>query len=380
VDVTLKIYRVEDVDVRNNTFSSVFNVMLDWEDPSVSLANSEDQFDGTSHFAPKYAIDNASSVQELGDGRRSHPRRDNTTWHVKWTSKYQAVLKTPLNPEKYPFDFQELRYSIKPNTVDSSILSFLTAEPYKFTFGSRIHVQFQHPLRWRRHSGHSLEKNADWLPDFDIVGIHAERDQHTKEMYSIVVGIKRDPSNIICNVLVSMLVTSVISSFSFFISEFADALAVVLTALLTAVAFKLVLAETLPLTPKPSAIEQYINFLLYQFALQACLNLTIHLATANLADGFFAPEGDDSYSCEAESSYYMVALAILNATGPVSALGPQQHLWWCNFLSVINFIFFMINLVILAAMTFHFLHKKKTRVHPDSSSRRRHGALFTRKA
>ena len=35
VDVALKIYRVEAVDVRNNTFATVFTVLLDWEDPSV---------------------------------------------------------------------------------------------------------------------------------------------------------------------------------------------------------------------------------------------------------------------------------------------------------------------------------------------------------
>ena len=35
VDVALKIYRVEAVNVRENTFSSVFTVLLDWEDPSL---------------------------------------------------------------------------------------------------------------------------------------------------------------------------------------------------------------------------------------------------------------------------------------------------------------------------------------------------------
>ena len=35
VDVALKIYRVDGVNVRDNTFSSVFSVLLDWEDPSL---------------------------------------------------------------------------------------------------------------------------------------------------------------------------------------------------------------------------------------------------------------------------------------------------------------------------------------------------------
>ena len=35
VDVALKIYRIDTVDVRENTFTCVFSVLLDWEDPSL---------------------------------------------------------------------------------------------------------------------------------------------------------------------------------------------------------------------------------------------------------------------------------------------------------------------------------------------------------
>ena len=35
VDVAFKIYLVDAVSVRDNTFMSVFNVLLDWEDPSL---------------------------------------------------------------------------------------------------------------------------------------------------------------------------------------------------------------------------------------------------------------------------------------------------------------------------------------------------------
>lgn len=41
---------------------------------------STDEFVPEQHFFPKYSIDNACEVEELGDGRRSHPRRDKTTW------------------------------------------------------------------------------------------------------------------------------------------------------------------------------------------------------------------------------------------------------------------------------------------------------------
>ena len=35
VDVAVKINRIDGVNVRDNTFASVFTVLLDWEDPSV---------------------------------------------------------------------------------------------------------------------------------------------------------------------------------------------------------------------------------------------------------------------------------------------------------------------------------------------------------
>ena len=83
------------------------------------------------------------------------------------------------------------------------MLSFLGKEPHNFDMKSRIFVEFQHPLRWRRHSGHSLDKNADWLPDFDVVGIHGERTGDDYETYTVAVGIKRDPTNINGNVVAS---------------------------------------------------------------------------------------------------------------------------------------------------------------------------------
>ena len=37
IDVSVKIYAIYDVDVPNNSFECTFNVMLDWEDPSLAL-------------------------------------------------------------------------------------------------------------------------------------------------------------------------------------------------------------------------------------------------------------------------------------------------------------------------------------------------------
>lgn len=65
-------------------------------------------------------------------------------------------------------------------------------------------------------------------------------------------------------------------------------------------AIKLVANEALPLTPKPSVIERYMTKLLTLFTVQACVILGVHLASANLASGLFAPEDGEDYSCEPE--------------------------------------------------------------------------------
>ena len=69
--------------------------------------------------------------------------------------------------------------------------------------------------------------------------------------------------------------------------------------LLQAVAFKIIITEQLPLTPKPSIIEKYITNSLFLFLVQGIGNLLVHLFAANVAEGFLAPEGEE-FVCEAE--------------------------------------------------------------------------------
>ena len=68
-----------------------------------------------------------------------------------------------------------------------------------------------------------------------------------------------------------------------------------------AVAYKLILSEQLPLTPQPSVIEQFVLFNILQFALQATFNCIVHLLSANLAEGYFGPNDEPGYVCQAES-------------------------------------------------------------------------------
>ena len=70
-----------------------------------------------------------------------------------------------------------------------------------FELESRLFVEFQHPVRWRRAQGHCLAANADWLPDFDVVGLHATRGDDAYEAYVVAIGILRDSTNIVLSLV-----------------------------------------------------------------------------------------------------------------------------------------------------------------------------------
>ncbi len=165
-------------------------------------------------------------------------------------------------------DLQELKYRIQMRSAKPSSLTVGNDS------GKRLFLEPQHPIRWRRKQGHTLCKNADWLAEFDIVGLNAYRDyvgpNQSTARYTVSVAIARDPCNVVSNVVIAQLATSLIGSLSFFIDGFHDAVALVITALLTSVAFKLNLAEQLPNMPKPTAVEIYMLVSFGIFLFQVC--------------------------------------------------------------------------------------------------------------
>ena len=60
-------------------------------------------------------------------------------------------------------------------------------------------------------------------------------------------------------------------------------------------------------------------------------------------------------------SYYTLVQSKIreNSTEIISPVGAQRHLWWCDFLSVVNIIFFFFTILLLLGVTFKFLRQKK---------------------
>ena len=48
-----------------------------------------------------------------------------------------------------------------------------------------MYPELMHPVRWRRGHGHTLSANADWMPDFDLMGLHAIRPKADYDTYKV---------------------------------------------------------------------------------------------------------------------------------------------------------------------------------------------------
>merc|ERR1711939_718981 len=114
------------------------------------------------------------------------------------------------------------------------------------------------------------------------------------------------------------------------------------------------------------AIEIYVTFNLFQFALQAFLNCIIHLATANLAEGLFKPP--EEFTCTPEFEFYQLIATPVSGNATTPLLDPSDpktsHIWWCHALVGVNVSFFFINIIIIVFQTFNFLR------HLDDRSQR----------
>jgi len=208
IDVCVKVYALSNINTRDNTFEADFNVMLDWEDPSLHLINPGEPFKIENHFQPRYTVTNISPKEDHFESERPARLDDRgKPCHVKWTKRFNATLQSPMDATRFPFDVQILSIIIKPDSVESG--SFYN-ENKKF---QHIIPELLHPVRWRHKSGHIVEKNADWMSDFDILSMNGVRN---KNEYKVFVGVKRESRGIVTDLIVIMVIISLISMTAFF--------------------------------------------------------------------------------------------------------------------------------------------------------------------
>jgi hypothetical protein len=287
VDVKFKIYRVSDFDQKRGTIYVEFIMMLDWNDPSLEIADDQKKPDFRQHFWPAIEILNLTSDSPDPPDSNSAPPRlkfDNSNEFGKWrctiTTKYKCTIYSRNNYSDFPFDYQTLEISCKLANIHIPGTSK----------GSRPEVC--NPGRWRRkEGGHVLIRDADCLPEFSLVRLVGRpyssafgpfpetlkgRDNkaYTKyqkecsanngqpsyiDQYTLQIIVARNSASVMWNMCFSLFVIDclVFSAHGIPIGSLEDRLGVNLTLLLTAMAFKWVLSEKLPDVPYLTTMEKY---------------------------------------------------------------------------------------------------------------------------
>lgn len=284
IDVAVKIYSLSNISTRTNTFEADFNVMMDWEDPSLHLATPGEVFKIENHFCPQYKVTNISPQFEHSKSARP-PRHDDSRkpCRVKWTRRFKATLKTQMDPTRFPFDVQILSIIIKPDSVDSGRFH-CDKKAYR-----HITPELLHPVRWRRTEGHVIDKNADWMSDFALISLNGIRNGPT---YKVLIGVEREYCGVVTEVFLMMAIICLISLTCYF-QDLASGIATIVTAMLTMIAFKWSLQEKLPSMSGLSYVELTMCMCVVVFLFQAVLITLRDLYLYRYGMGH--PEDDTSY-------------------------------------------------------------------------------------
>eukprot|EP00756_Hemistasia_phaeocysticola_P032690 Hpha_TRINITY_DN16423_c2_g1::TRINITY_DN16423_c2_g1_i2::g.162010::m.162010 len=122
VEVTVKVYSLSSINVREGVFHCHFNVMLDWEDESV-VGQPKDTIQWNEHFVPQVDIENAKDeLAPLGGMQppRVEQRGPGCLW-CKRTQVYKGELVCDgLRFNDFPFDVQRLPIKIKSKALARS--------------------------------------------------------------------------------------------------------------------------------------------------------------------------------------------------------------------------------------------------------------------
>jgi len=136
----------------------------------------------------------------------------------------------------------------------------------------------QAPTRWRYKKGHTVAPDADWLADWDLIAlVSGGKEIHNNgitDCYTVQLIIKRDSKSIMWNQSLALASIDMLALMSYGIPplDLADRASIVFTMLLTVMAFKFVLAETLPSVPYLTLFDKFMVSRYLVFAVQGMLH------------------------------------------------------------------------------------------------------------
>lgn len=260
IEVCVKVLSISDVNVVDHSFCSEIILMIDWIDYSIAPLLDADNDEGKEikwedHFVPNITIDNCIESKSASN---SKPRvKSVKECRVTMTKRVMSVLRNRYDLRSYPFDNQTLEIKFKSRGVPNIT-------------GKSSTVVLDSPRTWRKHKGHSLGKNVDWLSEWDIVSLDGAPDGKCQDEYRVQINIARESLNAMSNLVLSLAVIVILSftSYAIPIDDLADRLQVQVTLLLTTMTFKFILSDTLPSVPYLTTMDRYVISGLLTLAVQ----------------------------------------------------------------------------------------------------------------
>eukprot|EP00455_Lapot_gusevi_P034578 TRINITY_DN3817_c0_g2_i2.p1 TRINITY_DN3817_c0_g2~~TRINITY_DN3817_c0_g2_i2.p1 ORF type:complete len:366 (+),score=59.01 TRINITY_DN3817_c0_g2_i2:78-1175(+) len=237
----LNVFEISNVD---QCFKVDFIVIASWKDPQL-VGVDPALVDWDNVWNPRLNVKNALDLESLDDTLVEPWALENpATGNVVKTMRYRGTVHELLELDEFPFDFQALTIIISTG---------LTSQQ----------VQFQCP------SHDKIRMNAATLPEWRFVApsfevvttdpLHSTKRATYSEFHFRLRAI-RNSGYYVWNVaaVVFLIVTLSLISFTIPPSEISDRLSITLTLMLTAVAFKLVVAESLPKMSGLTLLDKYV--------------------------------------------------------------------------------------------------------------------------
>ena len=352
VQCKFKVASVRHFDDKDGSVEVDFLLMLDWEDPSLSLAiddgnggkadTKEIVYDPKLHFIPRFELLNVQAVVGMGDkaADTATPRQKpskNHPYRMTMTNHFAVKVNMLLDFREFPFDEQSIELTIKAKSASN---------------GAK--VNFCHPTF--RSIGHEVLVDADRLQQWDIDQVRAGLDppkhqRERKDTYTLQMIVSRDASSLFWQALFPLFCIDLLSmtSFGYPILKLQAREGAVMSLFLTVMAFKFVLNQKLPVVPYLTSIDIYASLTFVLLFLQGLLFWLLHELALRVNDPSYRSDQIDHAATRQTNWFTGVPTNHTGGVDPIIlhtadkmcmmffvSIIILKNLWYCNFATKIR--------------------------------------------
>mmetsp|Transcript_19396 Transcript_19396/g.42365 ORF Transcript_19396/g.42365 Transcript_19396/m.42365 type:complete len:479 (-) Transcript_19396:94-1530(-) len=256
VEVTLRIYRVSNFDVKLQTFHADFVAMFDWIDPHL-VGMAKEDIDWDEHFVPNVVVNNAET-EIVGDLQASPRLFSSEKGWARLSVRYRGVLQVEvLDMRAYPFDEQVLRISLR-------------AMRYGIHMVALVDPVLRPSENERYRDGHQCDLSAIQLDQWELQpstrSVHrcpAKRSNGiTAVPYDVQIYLRRRCDYAMWNLCLPTFLLTCLSFVVFAMSpeDLSGRMQITLTLLLTLITFKQLMASELPPTAYLTTLDRYMLY------------------------------------------------------------------------------------------------------------------------